>query len=74
MAEAATFLGIPCITLTTSAEHPETWRTGTNELVGEDQAALAACMYKKKKGELKQGTLPERWEVWFAELNIKKLL
>ena len=38
VAEEATFLGIPCITLNTYAEHPETWRVGTNELVGEDPA------------------------------------
>ncbi len=39
VAEEATFLGIPCITQHTYAEHPETWRMGTNELVGEDPAA-----------------------------------
>lgn len=56
VAEEATFLGIPCITLNTYAEHPETWRTGTNELVGEDPAALAASMDKLMNGEWKQGT------------------
>ena len=44
VAEEATFLGIPCITLNTYAEHPETWRMGTNELVGEDPVLLAKAM------------------------------
>ena len=67
VAEEATFLGIPCITLNTFAEHPETWRTGTNELVGEDPVALGACMDKLMNGEWKQGTLPERWDGRTAE-------
>ena len=36
VAEEATFLGIPCMTLSTYAEHPETVTIGTNRLVGED--------------------------------------
>ena len=70
----ATFLGIPCITLNTFAEHPETWRTGTNELVGEDPAALGACMDKLMNGEWKQGTLPERWDGRTAERIVQILL
>ena len=42
VAEEATFLGIPCITLNTFAEHPETWRTGTNELVGEEPGRIGS--------------------------------
>ena len=74
VAEEATFLGIPCITLNTYAEHPETWRTGTNELVGEDPAALAASMDKLMNGEWKQGTLPERWDGRTAERIVQILL
>ncbi|KAB4411806.1 UDP-N-acetyl glucosamine 2-epimerase, partial [Bacteroides thetaiotaomicron] len=44
----------------TYAEHPETWRVGTNELVGEDPAALAQAMDTLMKGEWKKGELPER--------------
>ena len=54
VAEEATFLGIPCITLNTYAEHPETWRMGTNELVGEDPAELAKAMDTLMKGEWKR--------------------
>ncbi|MBP1615949.1 MAG: UDP-N-acetylglucosamine 2-epimerase [Bacteroidetes bacterium] len=74
VAEEATFLGIPCITLNTYAEHPETWRIGTNELVGESPSALAEAMNKLGKGEWKQGTLPERWDGRTAERIVQILL
>lgn len=73
VAEEATFLGIPCITLNTYAEHPETWRMGTNELVGEDPAALAEAMDKLMKGEWKRGELPERWDGRTAERIVQIL-
>ena len=43
----------------TYAEHPETWRMGTNELVGEDPALLAKTMDTLMHGEWKRGELPE---------------
>ena len=73
VAEEATFLGIPCITLNTYAEHPETWRMGTNELVGEDPAELAKAMDTLMKGEWKQGELPERWDGRTAERIVQIL-
>lgn len=74
VAEEATFLGIPCMTLNTYAEHPETWRMGTNELIGEDPAALAIAMEKLMQGEWKQGELPERWDGRTAERIVQILL
>ncbi len=74
VAEEATFLGIPCITLNTFAEHPETCRMGTNELVGEDPQALAAALDTLMKGEWKKGQLPERWDGRTAERIIQTLL
>lgn len=73
VAEEATFLGIPCMTLNTYAEHPETWRMGTNVLVGEDPAALAASMDTLMKGEWKHGELPERWDGRTAERIVQIL-
>ena len=73
VAEEATFLGIPCITLNTYAEHPETWRMGTNELVGEDSAELAKAMDTLMKGEWKRGELPERWDGRTAERIVQIL-
>ena len=73
VAEEATFLGIPCITLNTYAEHPETWRMGTNELVGEDPALLAKTMDTLMHGEWKRGELPERWDGRTAERIVQIL-
>ena len=74
IAEEATFLGIPCITPNTYAEHPETWRMGTNVLVGEEPAALAKAMDTLMQGEWKQGQLPERWDGRTAERIVQILL
>ena len=74
VAEEATFLGIPCITLNTYAEHPETWKIGTNELVGESPLVLGETMDKLAKGEWKQGILPERWDGRTAERIVQILL
>jgi len=74
VAEEATFLGIPCITLNNYAEHPETCRIGTNELVGEDPLLLAQTMDILMKGEWKKGDLPERWDGRTAERIIQTLI
>ena len=73
VAEEATFLGIPCITLSNFAEHPETYRIGTNELVGEDPEKLGEAMDILIKGEWKQGELPERWDGRTAERIVQIL-
>jgi len=62
IAEEATFLDVPCITLNSYAEHPETWRVGTNELVNEDSVALANALERLMLGEWKHTTLPDRWD------------
>ena len=67
VAEEATFLGIPCITLNKYAEHPETCQIGTNELVGEEPDKLAAALDKLLQGTWKKGELPERWDGHTAE-------
>ena len=74
IAEEATFLDVPCITLNTYAEHPETWRIGTNELVGENTFALSAALDKLMQGEWKHATLPERWDGRAAERIVQTLL
>lgn len=62
VAEEATFLNIPCITLNDFAEHPETYKVGTNMLVGEDVEALSQSLEVMIKGEWKKGVLPEKWD------------
>ena len=74
IAEEATFLDVPCITLNTYAEHPETWRIGTNELVGENLFALSASLDKLLHGEWKHATLPERWDGRTAERIVQTLI
>ena len=74
IAEEATFLDVPCITLNTYAEHPETWRIGTNELVGENSFALSAALERMLKGEWKHSVLPERWDGRTAERIVQVLL
>jgi len=74
VAEEATFLGVPCITLNSYAEHPETYRYGTNELVGESPEALKKAMYTLMAGNWKKGNLPERWDGRTAERIVQILL
>lgn len=74
VAEEATFLGIPCITLNTYAEHPETCSIGTNELVGEDPNKLAFALNKLMNDQWKKGELPERWDGRTAERIVQTLL
>ena len=74
VAEEATFLGIPCMTLNTYAEHPETVSIGTNLLIGEDTQALTQALRTLNKGEWKKGHLPERWDGHTAERIVQTLL
>lgn len=74
VAEETTFLGIPCITLNDYAEHPETHRIGTNELVGEDPQKLAEALATLMSGQWKTGTIPERWDGRTAERIVQILL
>ncbi len=74
IAEEATFLDVPCITLNTYAEHPETWRVGTNELVGENPFALSAALHKLLHEGWKHTTLPDRWDGRTAERIVQTLL
>lgn len=73
IAEEATFLDVPCITLS-YAEHPETWRVGTNELVNEDPVAFAAVLETLMHGEWKHTTLPDRWDGRTAERIVQTLI
>lgn len=74
VAEEATFLSIPCLTLNTYAEHPETHRLGTNELIGESPEALMEAMHTLMEGNWKSGTLPEHWDGHTGERIVHILL
>jgi len=74
VAEEATFQHIPCITLNTYAEHPETVTLGTNRLTGEDSQALAEALNTLERGEWPKGELPERWDGRTADRIVQTLL
>ncbi|MDA9993921.1 UDP-N-acetylglucosamine 2-epimerase (non-hydrolyzing) [Burkholderiales bacterium] len=60
--EEATVLGVPCFTLRTSTERPETVLIGTNELVGDNPLAIKTAMSKVFSGLLKSGGIPPKWD------------
>ncbi len=48
--EEATVMGMPCMTLRTTTERPETADIGTNELLGTDPSALVPAMERLRAG------------------------
>ena len=60
--EETTVLGVPCMTLRTSTERPETVTVGTNELLGVDPSAIAPALDRLFSGEWKKGSIPELWD------------
>lgn len=67
VAEEATFLGKPCITLADHAEHQETVTVGTNLLVGTDCRRLTEALTLLATGQWKSGAIPDRWDGHTAE-------
>jgi UDP-N-acetylglucosamine 2-epimerase (non-hydrolysing) len=65
--EETTFLGIPCLTLRTNTERPETIEQGTNELVGTDPEKIISATAKVLSGEFKTGVIPDLWDGRAAE-------
>ncbi len=60
--EETTVLGIPCITLRTTTERPETVEVGTNELIGNKPEAIQPHLERILAGEWKKGEIPEKWD------------
>ena len=60
--EETTVMGVPCLTLRNSTERPETVTVGTNEIIGEDPAALLPALNRLFAGRWKQGRVPEKWD------------
>ena len=72
--EETTVLGIPCITLRTTTERPETVEIGTNELIGIDPKAIKPTIDKLLHGNWKKGGIPPLWDGKTGERIIEKLL
>lgn len=72
--EETTVFGVPCITLRTSTERPETITIGTNELLGIDPAVVPPAIEKLLAGHWKKGGIPELWDGQTAGRIVEILL
>lgn len=71
--EETTVLGIPCITMRSNTERPETITEGTNELIGDDNDKLRSALGDIQAGSWKRGRTPELWDGRAAERIIAAL-
>jgi len=60
--EETTVMGVPCMTLRSNTERPETIILGTNELLGTNPSAIAPAMKKMFKNQWKKGKIPPKWD------------
>jgi UDP-N-acetylglucosamine 2-epimerase (non-hydrolysing) len=72
--EETTVMGIPCLTLRTTTERPETITIGTNKLIGDNPQDLVVPLNKIMKGEWKKGGIPELWDGKAAERIVTHLV
>ena len=62
LSEETTFLRVPCITIRTTTERPETVSIGTNVLVGKNYKALTDFQKKMITSKWKSSGLPDLWD------------
>ncbi|RAR72910.1 non-hydrolyzing UDP-N-acetylglucosamine 2-epimerase [Flavobacterium aciduliphilum] len=62
ISEETTVLGIPCFTMRTSTERPETITVGTNHLVGTSTTNLQKIYSEFLEKGLKKAGIPEFWD------------
>jgi UDP-N-acetylglucosamine 2-epimerase (non-hydrolysing) len=72
--EETTVMGVPCMTLRTSTERPETCTIGTNELIGVEPEALKRALEVLFVGKWKKGAIPDLWDGRTAERIVSVLL
>lgn len=72
--EETTVMGVPCITLRSNTERPETVNIGTNELVGDDLDKLESALNSIFTGNWKEGAIPDMWDGKTAQRIVKTLL
>lgn len=74
ISEETTVLGIPCFTMRTTTERPETIEIGTNHLVGTSIENLKNVFGNFVKNGLKNASIPELWDGKASEQIIEILL
>ena len=74
ISEETTVLGIPCFTMRTTTERPETIEIGTNNLVGTSIEDLTLAFSKFLKNGLSKRGIPELWDGKASERIIEILL
>ncbi|WP_242120124.1 non-hydrolyzing UDP-N-acetylglucosamine 2-epimerase [Aestuariivivens sediminicola] len=72
--EEATVMHVPCMTLRTSTERPETCAIGTNVLVGNDPEKIEHAFDLLHAGQWKTGGIPELWDGHAAERIVDHLM
>lgn len=72
--EETTVMGVPCMTLRTTTERPETCTIGTNELVGNDSENIKVHLKKLVEGNWKKGAIPEKWDGKAAERIVNEIV
>lgn len=71
--EETTVMKVPCMTLRSSTERPETVTEGTNELVGTDPKNVEKMLKKCFSGNWKTGSVPAFWDGRTSERIVKIL-
>ena len=74
ISEETTVLGIPCFTMRTTTERPETITIGTNKLVGTSIENLTIIYNKFLQNDMKKFGIPELWDGKASERIINILL
>jgi UDP-N-acetylglucosamine 2-epimerase (non-hydrolysing) len=74
ISEETTVLGIPCFTMRTTTERPETISVGTNTLVGNSLENLVKSYSDFLQNEIKQFGIPALWDGKASERIIDLLL
>ncbi len=72
--EETTVLKIPCLTLRSSTERPETVTIGTNELIGTDPSKLTPFLNLLEHGKWKKSAIPALWDGKTANRIVAKLV
>jgi len=72
--EESTVLGVPCITMRNNTERPITCEVGTNVMVGNQPDEIRKQTRKILNGNVRQGSIPEKWDGRAAERIVEHIL